>query len=74
MKWSDKIKWFTKREPEYDLPDLDWTHEYINAKGNPVKCVIIKEHKDNTIDLLNENNVGLNRWKMSDVEEIAKHK
>ena len=57
--WSKKVSWFKTSKPETVLPELEWQYTYNNSLGNPVECVIIKEHERDYVDILNKNNVTL---------------
>ena len=54
--WTKKVKWF-KPSKEIVLPELEWQYTYLNTKGNAVECVIINDHENGYVDVLNKNGV-----------------
>jgi hypothetical protein len=64
--WSKKVKWFKS----IILPELECQYTYNNSLGEPVECVIIKEHKDGYVDILNINKVTLFHVHMSRLTKI----
>ena len=67
--WTKKVKWF-KRKPEPVQYDYDWTHTYMNALGNPVECIIIKE-KGSYVDILNKNGVTVFDVRLTKLQKIT---
>lgn len=67
--WKKKVKWF-KSNPEPVTIEYDWTHTYVNSKGDYVKCIIIEENKGYA-DVLNENGVTVFNVSINDLEEIT---
>lgn len=59
MKWSTKVKWFSpSKVPNPKIDIIEWTHYYVNSKGDRINCIILDEraiHKKD-ITILNTNN------------------
>ena len=64
--WSKRVMWFKS----IILPELERQYTYKNSLGEDVECVIIKDHEDGFVDILNKNNVTLFRVNMSDLTKI----
>jgi hypothetical protein len=72
--WKKKVSWF-KKKPEPRTYDYDWEYTYLNAIGNPVKCIIIQRHGKGYVDVLNENGVtvfGLETSRLSEYNDVDK--
>lgn len=69
--WKKKVSWFKTSKPQIVLPELEWKFTYMNSLGNPVECVILKDHGNGYVDVLNKNGVTLFKLRLTELRMIT---